>query len=524
MSRLKRFTHALISGYVLLGANVVYTLAAFPLAQSYLSPAEFGLWALTLSIAMYIAVIDVGMSGSISRILVDHKDNRRSGEFGGAVKTAALVGAAQGAIVFLVGSALAFVIGPLVDVPAKLSHEFTWLLIGQSAILAITFAARILTYVLAAHQRFDIANYGQILFFPVSYGVMWFCFSRNVGVFSFLAGQAAGTAVVILITLFGCVWLKLFPARGEWGKASWKRFKEFFSYGRDIFLYAFGVQLVSTSQTVLLTRLFGLDVAAVWAVCTRAYLFVQQLVSRVFDYSTPALAEMIVRGEKEMLRRRFREIVIVTSSLAIAMGTVFAVCNMDFVIAWMHRKPIVAQIKFDWSRTCDVLLAVWLVISTAARTHIGMAGQTKDLRFVRYIYFLEGLVFATLTVLLHRFGGIALMIAVSVLCSLSFSLPYALKRSSAYFKMSLRELAEWYRAPAILLLWTAPVSLIMWFLTNGLAPLARFGTNAIVISALVGWLFLRHGVGKPLQSEMVRRAPNWVKPILERILFPRATL
>ena len=79
MSRLKRFTHALLSGYALLGVNVLFTLASVPLALHYLSTEEFGLWAVTSQIAGYIALMDFGLSAATSRILIDYKDHQKIG-------------------------------------------------------------------------------------------------------------------------------------------------------------------------------------------------------------------------------------------------------------------------------------------------------------------------------------------------------------------------------------------------------------------------------------------------------------
>jgi O-antigen/teichoic acid export membrane protein len=87
MSRLKRYVHSLASGYVLLGANMLFTLASAPLALHYLSKAEFGLWALTSQIAGYVALVDMGLSASGSRILIDYKDHRANGDYGSVVKT-----------------------------------------------------------------------------------------------------------------------------------------------------------------------------------------------------------------------------------------------------------------------------------------------------------------------------------------------------------------------------------------------------------------------------------------------------
>ena len=162
MSRLKQFTRSLVSGYVLLGANIFYTLASVPLALHYLGKAEFGLWALTSQLGGYILLIDLGMSTSVSRILIDHKDDRANGAYGSVIKTGALVGAVQGALIILAGTVLSFLAGSLLNVPADLQREFIWLMAGQSVLLGVNFATRIFGQLLFAHQRLDVANYEKL--------------------------------------------------------------------------------------------------------------------------------------------------------------------------------------------------------------------------------------------------------------------------------------------------------------------------------------------------------------------------
>jgi len=76
MSRFKRFAHSLASGYAALASTVLVTLASVPLALHYLSKEEFGLWALASQVAAYLSLIDAGMTGSLSRFLIDHKDHK----------------------------------------------------------------------------------------------------------------------------------------------------------------------------------------------------------------------------------------------------------------------------------------------------------------------------------------------------------------------------------------------------------------------------------------------------------------
>jgi len=514
MSRLKRFTRSLFSGYVLLGANILYTFASVPLALSYLSKPEFGLWALVTTIAGYIALIDFGMSGSVSRILIDYKDRRAGGEYGSMIQTGALVGAVQGVLVFVAGAILALAVGPLLGIPKELERDFVWLVIGQCGLLGASFAARIFSHLLAAHQRYDVTNYASTLLFAVNYGVMWFCFARGLGVFSILWAQASGTVLVIAVNWLGCARLHVFPARGEWGKPAWSRFKELFAFGRDIFLYALGAQLINASQTLLLTRFIGLESAAVWNVCTRTYTLCTQIIFRIFDYSCPGLAEMMVRGERDRLLSRYQSIVVVSCSLSVVGAVWFTVCNQPFIHWWTSGR-------IGWSPVNDALLAVWLVISVAAHCHLGITGQTKDLRFMKYIYFLEGIFFVGGSLLVLGNYGVTGMVWVSIAGSLLFSLPYGNRRVSEYFGLSLRKLAQdWYGPAVRVLMVLAPLAVLGEWLTQSLAAPVRLVICMLLLGPLSLGLLLGWGLDGNLQSELLRRVPGRLRPIMLRFLRP----
>jgi len=634
MSRFKRFAHSLASGYVLLGANMLYTFASVPLALKYLSFAEYGLWTLATKIGVFIALVDFGLSASVARILIDHKDDRRSGGYGGMVKTGFLVGAAQGALVLSCGALLACFIGPLLHVDTSLQPTLKWLMIGQCSVLAVSFATRTFGHLLAAHQRYDITNYAQALLFGVTFGVTWFGFAHGQGVFSILWAYALTAATLILVNWAGCVRLKLLPRPGEWGRLTWEQFKGVFAFGSDIFLFALGAQLITASQTVLLTRFIGLEAVAVWGVFTRVFEVLQQIVYRIFDYSSSALAEMIVRGEKSLLAVRFRQIVILSASLSVAAGTIFALCNHAFVTLWTSgrfNKPILCaadikeprllaerlqapgaspaqffwqqfpptareqivnlaahqetidQLKTNlaveldrvltsgwfsnptsfagvarsketqppppdpadklgcewfnrhlledafpreiadsrkahWSPWNDLLLALWLVICASLHAHTGLVGQIKTFRFMRYLFFLEGLVFVGLTACFHRFGGITGMLCVSVVCSLAFSFSYGLWRTREYFNLTGAELAAWHRAPLRLALWLVPVAAAVNWLTSALPPVLQLMLNGGLVSAWAVVALLRYGLEEALQQELLRRMPKWAKGMLGQLM------
>jgi len=508
MSRLKRFTLALVSGYVVLAANMAFTLASVPVALHYLSTAAFGLWVFTSQIAGFIGLIDLGMAGSISRILMDYKDDRSSGEYGSVVRTGVLVNATQGLLVLLACLAGAFVPGAVLGIDPELEREFRWLMAGQGVLLGVSFATRILMHVLVAHHRYDVVNCAQALSVGVSFGVSLGCFAAGLGVFSMLWGQLAALLCTVGIQAIGCVRLKLLPAAGEWGQATGARFRELFDFGKDVFLFSVGSQLIFFSQTILITRLLGLEAGAVWSVCTRTFSLGTQVVYRVFDFSCPAIAEMIVRGERERLFHRFRSIVVLTTTLGLLGAVLLAACNGSFVAWWTGGRV-------GWPMHNNGLLALWLLICAVSHAHIGLVGQTKEFRFLRWIYFLEGMLFVGLSMLTVRHGGFSAMIVSSIVASLMCSFPYSLWRTQRYFELSGRQLLwEWSRPALRLALGVAPLAAGAWWLTQPWPVRTQFLVSASAIGGAGAMLLLRVGLDAQLRGELSARAPGRLRPVV----------
>ncbi len=511
MSRLKKFTHSLVSGYVSVGANIFYTLASVPLALHYLGKLEFGLWALVAQIGGYIALIDFGMGNSVSRFLIDHKDDRHDGAYGSVIKTSVLVGLAQGGLILLAGGVLSLLAGFMPNVPPDLQREFAWLVIWQSVLTGLSFATRVFSYLLMAHQRLDISNYGASFLFFMNLAGMWAGLATGWGVYSFLLGQAVGTLGNVVVNGLGCLRLGLFPTLGEWGVVTGARFRELFAYGRDNFLMGIGWQFISASQTILLTSFLGLETAAVWSVCTRTYGVVTMLVWRIFDFSTPALVEMMVRGERDRLLRRFREITVFSAGVSIVGGALLAVCNGAFIWLWTGGR-------IHWSPVNDLLLAVSCVVATAVRPHTTLATQTKHFGFLRFIFLVEGMVFVGLNLLAHEVAGMTTLLVLSILCTLTFSLPYGLHRTRVYFGLHGCELVGWFRPTGQLILWLVPVALGAAWLARGLPRPWQLGVNLLVTGVWGGLMLLRHGLGEPLQTEIITRTPVKLKGVLKRLM------
>jgi O-antigen/teichoic acid export membrane protein len=450
------------------------------------------------------------MSASVSRQLIDHKDDRSTGNYGGMIQTGALVLLLQGAIV-LVGCAVVVFLGTsLLHVDLDLERSFKIVMFAQCGIIAADFPVRLFNHLLVAHQRADITNYSQIGFFVASYAVLWSCFARGWGILSLVWANLAGWSVVAVANVIACSSLGLFPSQGEWGRANWNKFRELFAFGKDIFWIALGTQMINASQAVVITRTLGLNAAAIWSVSTRSFTLANQLAWRPFDFSGPMLSEMVVRNEKARLLHRFRNLVVLTTSLSILAASLFALCNRPFVILWTRGS-------IGWSIQNNVLLAIWMVILSLVHCHCGLVNITKRIAFMRYVYFIEGAAFLGIGSIVAARTGFAGMLLTSIFASLLFSFSYGIWRTMMEFNVTLKEvMIDWLVPPFKLALSLSVFGLLVYWPTQNVPPEIQLPLYAFVVGTVAAFLFFRYGLESQLREEFRQRMPTRIARLLER--------
>jgi O-antigen/teichoic acid export membrane protein len=515
MSRFRRAIHGVVSSYVLLAATAVYSLASVPVALYYLDTQRFGLWMVMGTLVGYLSLIDAGMTGAAARLLIDHKDDRNGGNYGSLIKTGWLVSILQGAIIFAVGLALAGTFARLLAIPEGLQPEFIRLVNWQCGVVALMFSTRMLNLVLNAHQRMDLANYIGVSGLLVNFAAQWIFFHFDFGVLSLALGSLVSTVIVVAGQALACAVLKLFPQAGGWGRVSWLHFQELFNYGKDVFLVAVGTQLIMASQTIIITRMLGLEAAAMWGVGVRVFNLLNQLIWRLFDMSGAALVEMFTRGEFARLRDRYQTVCILSFSLSAVLAVSFALCNSLFITIWTHGK-------IQWPTGNNWLLGLWMITLAVVHCHSGFVLMTKQVGFTRYIFFGEGVAFVTASFLVARWGGLPAIIACSIVCSILFSGAYCTWRVRKFFGMQARELVvDWLRPAFQVGCVFAPLVFGAGFLGEFIPSEWIRMTVFISASTIIGViLFFRLGISKTFGAEILRRAPRRLIPALTQIVRP----
>jgi O-antigen/teichoic acid export membrane protein len=506
MSRLKNYTRSLLSSYALLIVNIVYALVSVPLALTKVSTAEFGLWTPALQIVGFIALIDMGMGSSVARFLIDHKDDRTKLGYGAAIKAGFIVGVGQCFIALILGLGVVWELPEWLHIPPSLAHDFLWLMIGHVILAAFTFITRTFSQILYSWQRLDAMNYIQMSQLIIQLASFWVALERECGIYSLLISMAVSWFCGVVLTAFACARLGLLPKPNEWGKVSWFELRELFMYGVDLFEITIGVQLIISSQAILITRELGAVSAAIWTVMTKPFNVVTQLVWRVISNATPALSEMFVRNEKERLWDRYRTLFVSTSALAGAAGILFAACNGPFVWIWTKGK-------FEWSTLDNVLLGFWMIALTQQCCHTSFISCLKKVGRLKYVYLLEGLLFVVITSLLAKSTGLTGVLVISVVCTILCTWLIASWSVASILHTKIKFLIWDWQLPLIkVLLFLVPFWLILRW---GMRYFERPWVNLLVYSTILGissiWALVRFALPLKLANEIAAKSPGFIQ-------------
>jgi len=490
-----------VSGYAVIVCNVGYTMLSIPLALHYLTREQFGLWALVAQLTGYLALLDLGMSGSVSRLLIDHKDDRNGGTLGGLIKTAWCVCVIQAVIIFLTTLIFALFGGGLMKINPALQSEFSEIMLFQGALAGLGFCTRIFHQLLYANQRLDIINWTGAVQFAVALATLWTGFALGQGIFSMVLATAAGFIFSLSCFAFFSLRLRLFPDSGHWGASTLEQFMEMFKYGANMFLISLGIQMVMSSQTVLITRSLGLDASAIWSVCTKAFTLCTMFVWKVFDVSAPMLSEMIVREETETLKRRYAQVVQTTFAITTLGAIALAVANRAFVSVWTSGK-----ISWDWWN--DALLGVWLLVITYNHCHASLVIWTKDIRSLKYIYFVEGVVFIASGYLASKMFGITGVLLASIVSGALFSGLYSVWRAGSILSLTQFDLGwKWFRRSAFMAAVVLPFGIVAVVVAPHVTPWTSLILASGALLFVGGFALLRIGLPPEVVVEMLSRFP-----------------
>lgn len=497
-TRKRLFMRGVLVGYLALATQIGYSFASIPLALSYLSHAEFGLFSLVTTLVSYLNLAEMGMTNGFQRHLFECKDGVDEERYGRLFTAGLLALSLVSLVILLLGAAGAWFSAPFFQIPQSLLAEYRWLMLGLVAISAATMATRLLGSPLYIHQRQDLMQLSQIGTYVIFYGVLRYGLQSGWGVYALLANSLSAFVWGLGFNIIACLRLGLYPKRRHWALPYPEEWRSVRQYSKDIFMLQVGSKVAASLPMLLISRLLGLETVAAWTICSRPFFILKQLVIKPYDYALPMLCEIYVKGEQRRTARRWTHVTQLVVTLSICVFAIAAANNSLFIQLWTKEK-------MSWPATNHWLLAFYYLATVMGASAFGVVGFRKQMGHTRYIPYLEAaLVLINAWWMTHLWGVSGLLLAAAI-APLAGSAYIGMHHIADITGISLRELtAKSILRPLLLLPFVATLA----WLTSVLASLHP-GYPGLMLAAgtgslLVGTLGLFFGFSAEVRQEFLQ--------------------
>lgn len=329
-----------------------------PFALHFLSTREFGLWAFTNQSVGYLLLFDLGVSVAVSRLLAGPLSVGNQTEANQWFSLSLVVMTAQGLAMGLVGY---FLVSPLLrwfPIPVELLGEARTLWLWMLGLAIVNYVGQILSGILYAQNRLYWFGFGTVAGTWVGLASFVFCLAHGVGVLAYAYSTAVQTIFVC-----GLPWLGVkFGSnrfRLNFNGLGLKRLRQLYSFSGALFVIQIANAIMLSGQTLIVTKLFGLEGAAGYNVCSKLFLAARALAWQLYQSFLPGWQQLYLKGKLRDLIGQWRLRFDLLLSATVVGVIVFVAGNRWFVNIW--AKPELYQgFGFDFAAGlfCVVVIGV----------------------------------------------------------------------------------------------------------------------------------------------------------------------
>lgn len=372
---LKRTGLTALTSYLQLGSSMAASLLLIRQATIVLPPEEFGLWSFIFGSIGYFLLLDFGVSASLARIFAEPVATGNSREISGWLYLVMAILAVQGLLIALLGLALRepllgwFRISDTLLPDARKLWDYSLLVQG------ISMPARVLPGILHGQNRVYLINIVNSIIAWVNLGLFCLFLAHGRGVLSYVDALIYSTLLMIAGNAC-CVFLGKNRIKLVLASLPTRHLRELFTYSSAIFGAGIASQISGTAQTMILTRVLGLDAAAIFNVTSKMPILSMQLAWRAIDSFYPRWVNMFASGKIEQTYAEYLPTMRATLLVVGAIATGALLANPIFVGLWTRPDFYAGQTVTFWLGLVIIALTLNRCTSVLFQMHKRMGHYT----------------------------------------------------------------------------------------------------------------------------------------------------
>ena len=348
----------IVSGYLLMGFNMVIQVFLVPFYLKYLGSYEFGILMVMLSFINYAAFGVGWMSGGALRVLGEYAAQQNNEGFirGVMLSRTVYVGYAVVIGLLMVGIGLV-VTGHFVHIPDKHLQVVRWSLVGAAFYFIVLYDFSVDRLVLTSVKRQAIGNILQLLSLVVFAVGIFFALRSGGGLYwvfiSLLIGNLLGKLVCV-------IYMKSQAIPNGWylpGREDLPLLKRLLGpMGLGFFIYGF-LLLTLQADTMIIGWVGGAEMAAQFVLIWKIPEVLIQLIWRIPEAMSPYLVHLDARKERGKLAYIYRRGLRWISLISMIIGLIYACFGYKLVCLWVGIANAPTEV---WGYVLGGICIFWL--------------------------------------------------------------------------------------------------------------------------------------------------------------------
>lgn len=357
MTSTRRIIRGTAWNWLALGVSACMSLAISPFIVHHLGNANYGTWILANSLVAYLALLDLGMRGAVTKFVSSSHAHQRHDEASRSVAAAFWFRLWAASLIIVMSSVLAVFVPRLFQLPSHLAHTARWVIMLNGTTVAVALTSGVFGGVLAGLQKFDRLSAVSIAQSLITGVGFYLLLSSGRGIISMATLQlvltcASCTALMILarrsypqlkVTLR---WPQRDAVRKLWGYS-------FFS-----FIIAATGQVKYYTDNIVIGAFLPVGAVAVYGIGASLTNYLRDLVASVGTTFLPVASSLDSGGNSDELRRLVIQGTRIVLFIALPVEVVFLLRGRTFIRVWMG-----AEYADSSGYVLQVLTIAWFFIA-----------------------------------------------------------------------------------------------------------------------------------------------------------------
>jgi O-antigen/teichoic acid export membrane protein len=379
-----------------------------PILIGYFGKEGYGVWMLIGSVVGYFAILDLGVSSSLSRFIAKY-NARKDADGLSRILTVSLFLYSISAFIIII---LTFIVWPRFSDFFNLTEKYrqvgSWLILIMGSGVAISLPLRVGQGIFQGIHRFDLMYLLRSLgvLFRISLIVIFFSL-LSTGNLALLA--CINISVSLIPNIIMCFLAKRYLPKISYKKKylSWLSVREIWSLSLSAVVISFSAILFRQTQVLAVGKIVGVEIVALYVIPLMLMGHSSMLVSYIIAAFTPLASEMDTLNRKQELQNLNIQGVKISFVISLGLLVLVAFYGKSFLLIWLQSKTLQESDFIVLANLLLIMAIGFCVGSPQTVTNKMFVGSGKQW-FVAKISILNTLISLTVGYLLLRYSSLGL--------------------------------------------------------------------------------------------------------------------